>query len=123
MTARPMTRQSALLTVDAAAEILGVPAKSLQSAAEKHGHLIRVGRAIRIPENELEELVDKCRSREKAQGYTCESAPVVTPSLSSKTLDTQKSAQAQVIADKLKSRSHTTSHGKTGAVVRLRPAQ
>ena len=42
-----------LLTLDEAAETLGVPAASLRGAAERLGFLIRMGRAIRIHPNDL----------------------------------------------------------------------
>lgn len=37
-----------LLTIEAAAAELGVPCKSLRTAAEAHGYLIRMGLAIRL---------------------------------------------------------------------------
>ena len=36
-----------LLTIAAAAARLGLPEKSLLRAAELHGHLVRIGRAVR----------------------------------------------------------------------------
>ena len=42
-----------LLTIDEAANELGVPAGSLRRAAERHGFLVRMGRAIRIDPNDL----------------------------------------------------------------------
>lgn len=55
-----------LLSIPEAANILGVPEASLMREAQRHGHLIRVGRAVRILESELDELVDKCRTRPKS---------------------------------------------------------
>lgn len=106
-----------LLPIDEAARQLGVPAKSLQSAAAKHGHLIRVGRAVRIPQDELEELVNKCRCRGEVQDFYSGPDQADPPSMSSKTLDAAKSAQAQEIADRLKSPSRTTSPRKTAEPV------
>lgn len=54
-----------LLSIREAASMLGVPEQSLMRVAEQHGHLVRVGRAIRIVESELGELIDKCRSKPK----------------------------------------------------------
>ena len=42
-----------LLTIDEAANELGVPAGSLRRAAERHGFLVRMGRAIRIDADTL----------------------------------------------------------------------
>ena len=49
-----------LLTIEAAAAELGVPCKSLRTAAEAHGYLIRMGRAIRLDREQLPELLRKC---------------------------------------------------------------
>ncbi|MET4684882.1 hypothetical protein [Brevundimonas faecalis] len=50
-----------LLTIEEAAERLAVPYKSLRRAAVQHGHLIRIGRAIRIDADMLPDLVARCR--------------------------------------------------------------
>ena len=42
-----------LLTIDEAAEQLGVPRGSLRAAAEEHGYLVRMGRSVRIDPNDL----------------------------------------------------------------------
>ena len=42
-----------LLTIDEAAERLGVPRASLRSAAQEHGYLVRMGRAVRIDPDKL----------------------------------------------------------------------
>ncbi len=59
-----------LLTVRAAALRLGIPEKSLLAKAREHGHLIRFNRAVRLREDELEELIDKCRIPAKARAST-----------------------------------------------------
>lgn len=50
-----------LLTIEEAAQKLAVPYKSLRRAAVEHGHLIRIGRAIRIDADSLPDLVARCR--------------------------------------------------------------
>ena len=52
-----------LLTLDEAATELGVPVASLRRAAERHGFLVRVGRALRIDPNTLPELIERCREQ------------------------------------------------------------
>ena len=42
-----------LLTLNKAADALGVPVASLRGAAERHGYLIRMGRVVRINPNDL----------------------------------------------------------------------
>jgi hypothetical protein len=56
----------ALLTIEQAAAALSVPRGSLKAAAEQHGMLIRMGRAIRLDPETLEELVKLCREPQKA---------------------------------------------------------
>jgi hypothetical protein len=108
-----------LLPIPEAASLLGVPEKSLLREAERHGHLVRVGRAVRIMESELGELIEKCRSQPKVPASCSESAQDASPSTSSRIAVSQSVARAQQIADKLKSCSQTTSRGKAAEVVRL----
>ncbi|WP_299986633.1 excisionase family DNA-binding protein [uncultured Ruegeria sp.] len=56
------------MTIEEAAKLLNVPKGSLRSAAEKHGFLVRIGRAVRIDQDQLGDLVEKCKV-----------APVVRP--------------------------------------------
>lgn len=111
-----MTR---LLPIPEAAAILGLPERSLLRAAEQHGHLVRVGRALRLLESELPELIDKCRSQPKAHALSCDPAPVAPPSGLSRTPANPNAAQAQRIADKLKASSRNTLAAKRGEVVPL----
>jgi len=108
-----------LLAVTEAAEILGVPAKSLLREAERHGHLIHVGRSVRIKETELEELIEKCRSQPKAPASSSAPEPDARPSGSSKTPASLSAARAQATAEMLKGLSRTTSPRKGGKVVPL----
>lgn len=50
-----------LLTIEHASKLLNVPKGSLRSAAEEHGFLVRIGRAIRLDESQLGDLVEKCK--------------------------------------------------------------
>lgn len=117
-----MGENARLLTIPEAAEALGLPAQSLLRAAEQHGHLVRMGRAVRILESELGELIDKCRCQPKAPASSSGNEKDAPPSMPSRT-DPPKSARAQEIADKLKSASQNTSPPRTGELVPLRPAK
>ena len=108
-----------LLPIADAAALLGVPEKSLLREAEKHGHLVRVGRAARILESELGELIDKCRSQPKAPASSCAEEADARPSGSSKTQASPSAALAQEAANMLKSLSRNTSGKRTAEVVRL----
>ena len=53
---------SSLITLEEAADRLGgIPLKSLRRVAVTHGHLVKIGRAVRIDEARLSDLVDQCR--------------------------------------------------------------
>jgi hypothetical protein len=54
-----------LLTFDQAALALNVPMESLRSVADAHGKTIHMGRAIRIDEDDLKELVKLCQRKPK----------------------------------------------------------
>ena len=108
-----------LLPIPEAADLLGVPAKSLLRAAETHGHLVRMGRSIRVVEDELGELIDKCRSQPKARASFCDDAQDDQPSGSSRIRVNPSEAQARQIAARLKSRSRNTSRESTAEVVPL----
>ncbi len=50
-----------LLSIPEAARALGVPKESLRRAADTHGKTIRMGRAVRLHPDDLEELIELCR--------------------------------------------------------------
>jgi len=104
-----------LLTIAEAAAELGVPARSLRGAAEQHGLLVRIGRAIRIDPQTLPELVEKCRDREKVPA--CGSA--ATMAAGSSSTAQQHIQRARETAEKLKRRSPATSPKKAGQLVQL----
>lgn len=60
----------ALLTIREAAMRLGVPMAALRAVAELHGFLVYIGRAVRIEEDALPELVKLCRNAPKAPAST-----------------------------------------------------
>ena len=61
-----------LLTIEEAAKQLGVPKGSLRAAAQSHGLLIRMGRAVRIDPTSLGELITRCREQPKGLASTGE---------------------------------------------------
>ena len=99
-----------LLTLDEAAADLGVPRASLRTAAEDHGLLVRMGRALRIDPDAIPELVKRCRENPRAPA--CTAAPTTAGSSSAMTAD--QSQQALEIAETLKRRSRVTSPRKAG---------
>lgn len=113
----------ALLTIRDAATALGVPAKSLERVARAHGYLIMVGRAKRLRESDLEEIVEKCRCQPVEPACSSESARDGRRSTSSSTPDSQSAQRAQTIAQRLKGCSPNTSRARPAAVVQLTQAR
>ena len=97
-----------LLTIDEAAAKLGVPKGSLKTAAEAHGHLVRMGRAIRIDPESLPELIELCRGKPQER----DSTNAVAASTRSAT-PPDSSTRALEIAEKLKRRSPAISRNGT----------
>lgn len=56
-----------LLTIEQAAKLLNVPKGSLRTAAEEHGFIVRIGRAIRLDESQLGDLVERCKEPPKTR--------------------------------------------------------
>ena len=104
-----------LLTVPEAAAELGVKPGSLRSAAERHGLLIRMGRAVRIDPATFPELIEKCRDQQKAPA----SSAVTTASGTSATKAESSVQRALATAEKLKRHSRATSPKKAGQLVQL----
>ena len=105
-----------LCTVEDAATELGVTVSGLRSAAEEHGYLVRMGRAIRLERKSLPELIKKCRAKPKAPDSTNSHTASTGTSETPENLIAQQAAQA---AAKLKKRSGPTSPQKGGKVLRL----
>lgn len=93
-----------LLTIDEAAEQLGVPPGSLRTAAQRHGLLVKMGRAVRIDPDDLPELIDRCRDRPRDQDSTA--APIA--GTTSFEMETDSCALARETAERLKRRSPAT---------------
>lgn len=100
-----------LLKLEEAAQQLRVPKGSLRTAAENLGFLIRMGRALRIDPDSLEELVKACRVRPRERASTSAETP---GSGSSATPGAATDQQAQEIAERLKQRSRRTSPSAAG---------
>ena len=107
-----------LLTVKETAEALGVPVGALRRVAEKHGYLVRMGRAIRLDPETLPELIERCRDQKLPPAST--SAPTGAVYSTSATA-AESSARARETAEKLKARSRVTSRTRTDRQARVIP--
>lgn len=105
-----------LMTIDAAAAELGIPRNSLKTAAEQHGYLVRMGRAIRIEKERLGELISKCRDQQKAPASISSRTVRTGTSATPDSPTNQRAAQA---AQMLKKPSQHTSPPKGGQVMPL----
>jgi len=105
-----------LRTLEEAADDLGVPLRSLRTAAEEHGFLVQMGRAIRIDRNDYGRLVKKCQGQAKGQGSTSSRTARTGTSV---TPDNPTAARATQAAQKLKKPSQPTSPRKGGQVVQM----
>lgn len=94
-----------LLTIEQAARELNVPQASLKSAAQTHGMLIRMGRAVRIDPNTLPELIKRCQEKPKDRAST---GVEINKSGSSEIQDGQTFRRAQATAEILKKGSRRT---------------
>ncbi|MFN3145287.1 MAG: helix-turn-helix domain-containing protein [Paracoccaceae bacterium] len=90
-----------LLKIEEAARRLGVPKASLRTAAEKHGLLVRMGRAVRIDPNDIERLIEKCRDKPQGRASTGEKTRAFG---SSETPDDLTVQRARATAARLKGR-------------------
>jgi hypothetical protein len=103
-----------LCKIEDAATELGVPPASLRTAAEAHGYLVRMGRAIRLERDRLPELLMKCRDHPKEQGSTNSPTAITGISATQASQTVQRAAQA---AAKLKKRLGPTSPPKAAQVL------
>ena len=108
-----------LLTFDEAADTIGVPQRSLRTAADKHGKTIKIGRAVRLHPDDLGELINLCRGREKGQDCTGDNQSDEGASGKSEIPVMSGYRPARIAASKLKGRSPNTSPKSTAPVVRL----
>ena len=105
---------SQLCKIDEIAAELGVPKASLRTAAEQHGFLVRMGRAIRIERDRLPELLKKCRNQPKEQGSTSLNTASTGTSETQDSPIAQRAAQAAL---RLKKPSPRTSQQGGGKVL------
>ncbi|WP_235958229.1 helix-turn-helix domain-containing protein [Salipiger sp. PrR003] len=108
-----------LLPIPEAADMLGVPPGSLRTAADKHGKTIRMGRAVRLHPDDLEELCKLCRDDPKAPAFTGEKDQAEPHTGKSGTPEMSGSRRALTAAQKLKKLSKTTSTVSSAQVVPL----
>lgn len=104
-----------LLQIDEAADMLGVPVASLRAAADEHGKTIRMGRAVRLHPDDLEELIQLCRVQRKERASGAGETPASGSSSTAKT----SAARARQTAEKLRKRSRNTSSAEPARVVPL----
>jgi hypothetical protein len=107
-----MANRPALKKIEEAASDLGVPKGSLRTAAEQHGLLVYIGRAVRIDPNDYQELINVCRG--KPQGRASISAKTLECG-SSATLATPTVQQAHATAAMLKKGLRDTSPVKVSS--------
>lgn len=105
-----------LATLEEAAQELGVPKGSLRSAAEEHGYLVRMGRAVRIDRNDFEALVEKCK--EPAQANASSGFHAVRKSLPPHK-ESQTAIRVQKAAERLKSMKRGRSRGGADEAERI----
>lgn len=105
-----------LLTVPEAAAELGVPPGSLRTAAERHGLLVKMGRAVRIDPATLPELIERCQDKPKDPVSTAAGTPVSTTSA---TRDAESVQRARETAKRLKECSGAISRKGTGQPAQL----
>lgn len=99
-----------LLTFDAATLKMGVPRAALRKESERYWLLVRFGRAVRIDENTIPELIEKSRNEPKARAYTGTDQGAFGLS---ETQADQRLLRAQMTAQLLKKPSRSTSHPET----------
>lgn len=103
-------------TIDEIASEIGVPKKSLQKAAERHGYLIRIGRALRLDRNQITELLKKCQDPPKEPDSTSSLTDRTGTSATRGNPTGQRAAQA---VQMLKKRSAPTSPPRDAQVLRM----
>ena len=106
----------ALIAIEEAADELGVPVKALRAEAERHGFIVRIGRSIRLEQNRLGELIQKCRDQPKAHACTDTSTALRSTSQTPASVHSLRAANA---AKMLKKPSRNTSRENTAEI---RPA-
>ena len=103
-----------LCAIKDAALALGVPKASLRTAAENHGFIVRMGRAVLLERDRLNELVKKCRDKPREPDST--SLPPARTGTSA-TPVTQTAARAANAARMLKKPSQPTLQQKAATLL------
>jgi hypothetical protein len=91
-----------LLKISEAAELLGVPQQSLKQEADRYGMTIRMGKAIRLLPDDIEELINKCRVEQKDPASTGARVRAIQESGKSAMTEMSESRPALRTAAKLK---------------------
>lgn len=100
------------------ASALGLPNDSLKKISDKNGFTIQIGRTAFIKAEEVGELLETCRVKEKAPAST--GAREKTESRSGKSEMARPALRpAQAAATMLKNSSRNTSKGSTAQLVQL----
>ena len=89
-----------LLTIEAAAERLGVSVKGLRAVAVREGFIVRIGRKPLIDAATLGELVEACRDQPRESGSHAEAARAIGKSGTAR----RASRPARLIEDQLTKR-------------------
>lgn len=105
-----------LCSIQQAAATLGVPKASLRNAAETHGFIVRMGRAVLLESERLPDLVKKCRDQPKEQDSTNSN---IVRTGTSETQANPTAARAARAATMLKKHSQHTSQQKAAKVLRM----
>lgn len=105
-----------LCEIKDAARALGIPPASLRSAAENHGYIVRMGRAIRLERDRLTDLVKKCRDKPKELASI--NSPIARAGISA-TRVCPTAARAANAVKMLKKPSRPTSQPKGETVLQM----
>ena len=102
-----------LLTMQEAAEYLGLPVQPLTAELEARGYIIRVGKQRRVARADLEGFIDECRDVKRVPGFiSSRGQDVRLDGLS--VMDPEKFQLARQIIDVLNRPSPNTSRPSTG---------
>jgi hypothetical protein len=110
----------ALLAIPDVAKMWNVSPSAVKDAAERAGLLVRIGRAVKIYEDDLERLVRTCQGQAKAHDYTGASQPKPAQDNGLSSTARQSAKQAAQTVGKLTKRLQTTSIQEASNVTPLR---
>lgn len=119
-----MTAASRLLRFEDAAKILDVPAPALRKVADEHGLTVIIGRAVRLHPDDLGKLIEKCRVKQRAQGYSGSTEAHTVETRIGKSGTAQRACPPALTAAKmLKNLSRNTSSENIAQLVQLHPTK